>query len=378
MNTPSPESPVQRFYFLDILRGFASLAILIWHYQHFYFDNAERRPDFDKASQPGYLILQPLYDYGELAVYLFFILSGFVFFCLYAEGIARRSVSVKAFIRNRFSRLYPLHLVTLLLTCGLQSGHYQLFGAYFVYPYNDLKHFLLQLGLMSYWGFQDGHSFNGPIWSVSVEVFLYATFFVFCRFLLGKPKFLILMSLGGLAIGGIHVGAGILCFYVGGLLHRLFVHQCSSSGSGFSNGWLPAFAVLITSLVFYLSTFARSGHLKIHIACVSILPATVYFLVWLQVRFPGRGKSWAVLGDMTYASYLLHFPLQIVFHTLFILHGFFNPDAPATLIAFILFTYALAYLTYRTFELPAKIFLRGPTPPPSSASGALRPSPEAS
>ena len=163
MKTPAP---IQRFYFLDTLRGFASFAILIWHYQHFFFDGIERPPNFDRTVQPGYIILKPLYEYGEFAVYLFFILSGFIFFCMYSDGIARRSVSLKAFVLNRFSRLYPLHILTLLLTFGLQLIHLQLLNSYFVYQHNDLKHFLLQLGFMSFWGFQDGHSYNGPIWSV--------------------------------------------------------------------------------------------------------------------------------------------------------------------------------------------------------------------
>lgn len=52
-------------------------------------------------------------------------------------------------------------------------------GSYFVYPNNDIKHFLLNLFFASSWSFESGHSFNGPIWSVSVEVLLHALFF-FC------------------------------------------------------------------------------------------------------------------------------------------------------------------------------------------------------
>lgn len=59
MNIPSPECPIQRFYFLDTLRGIASFSVLIWHYQHFYFDNTERKADFDRAVQPAYGILKP-------------------------------------------------------------------------------------------------------------------------------------------------------------------------------------------------------------------------------------------------------------------------------------------------------------------------------
>ena len=46
---------------------------------------------------------------------------------------------------------------------------------------NDLKHFLLNLAFASYWGFQDGQSFNGPSWSISAEILVYVLFFGLSR-----------------------------------------------------------------------------------------------------------------------------------------------------------------------------------------------------
>lgn len=349
-------SPIQRFYLLDILRGLASFSVLVWHYQHFFFWKCKLPPSFNKSDQPAYVILKPLYEHGVLAVYLFFILSGFIFFHIYSEGISSKSVSLKTFVSNRFSRLYPLHLVTLLFTAALQLGYHRLFNSYFVYEFNDLKHFLLQLGFASFWGLQDGHSFNGPIWSVSVEVLLYAMFFVFCRFLPLRPRFLILMSLLGLAMGGIHIGAGIFCFFLGGLLNILFESQRRNSGFGETK--LTILGLCFATAACYLLTFIRSNHLKVFIASATVLPAIVYFVACLQVRRPNCGKSWILIGDLTYVSYLLHFPIQIVLHTVFILYGLFNPVEISTLITFVALTYGLSYLTYRGFELPAKKHLR--------------------
>ncbi|MHA4738542.1 acyltransferase family protein [Dyadobacter sp. MSC1_007] len=356
MDTRRPQNQIHHFYLLDILRGFASFAVLIWHYQHFFFDKYKLHPGFNRGEQPGYFILKPFYEYGDLAVYLFFILSGFVFFSVYSDGVARRSISLKTFVLNRFSRLYPLHLLTLLLTASLQFGYHQLFNSYFVYEHNDLKHFILQLGLASYWGLQDGHSFNGPIWSVSVEALLYALFFVFCRYVPLRPKYLAIMSLLGLAVGGIHVGAGIFCYFIGGLLYLLFEYQ--STNSTFAANKFPAIGVCVAGIAFYPSTFIQHHHPKVYLASMSILPATVYFLAWLQIRFPNCGKSWKTTGDLTYSSYLLHFPLQIVFHGLFHLYGLLNPINGGTLVIFVLITYAFSYLTYQGFELPAKHFFR--------------------
>ena len=66
----------QRFYLLDILRGLASLTVVVWHYQHFFFIAPETLPlDFDRSQQPFYWILFPFYEQGLRAVQLFFALS---------------------------------------------------------------------------------------------------------------------------------------------------------------------------------------------------------------------------------------------------------------------------------------------------------------
>jgi peptidoglycan/LPS O-acetylase OafA/YrhL len=164
------------------------------------------------------------------------------------------------------------------------------------------------------------------------------------------------MSLVGLAIGGMHVGAGIFCYFIGGLLYLLFEYQ--STNSSFAANKFPAIGLCVAGIAFYPSTFIQHHHPKVYLASVSILPATVYFLAWFQVRFPNCGKSWKTTGDLTYSSYLLHFPLQIVFHGIFLVHGLLNPINGGTLAIFVLTTYAFSYLTYQGFELPAKHFFR--------------------
>ena len=87
---------------------------------------------------------------------LFFALSGFIFFWLYAEAITERRVSAREFFVLRFSRLYPLHLATLLAVAAEQTLFLHLTGRYFVYGGNDGYHFLLNLGMASSWGFERG------------------------------------------------------------------------------------------------------------------------------------------------------------------------------------------------------------------------------
>ena len=51
-------------------------------------------------------------------------------------------------------------------------------GEYQIYFINDLKHFFLNIFFISGWGFEDSFSFNGPIWSVSLELIVYFVFFI--------------------------------------------------------------------------------------------------------------------------------------------------------------------------------------------------------
>jgi peptidoglycan/LPS O-acetylase OafA/YrhL len=52
-----------------------------------------------------------------------------------------------------------------------------------IYPYNDAYHFMLHVFFMSHWGFEVGESFNQPIWSVSVEIFIYIVFFALLKYI---------------------------------------------------------------------------------------------------------------------------------------------------------------------------------------------------
>ena len=109
----------KRLYSLDVTRGIAALAVVLWHWQHFAFNGSAPPLDFDSTSQPLYIPLKIFYERGDWAVQYFFLLSGFIFFWLYASAIAKKEISFIRFWIQRISRLYPLHLVTLIVVALL-------------------------------------------------------------------------------------------------------------------------------------------------------------------------------------------------------------------------------------------------------------------
>ena len=166
---PRAQVVTGHLYAVDLARGLAALAVLFWHYQHFYYPAAGIAVTPDPRLLPLHDLFFPLYDQGFLAVNFFWLLSGFVFSMVYRPGEA----TTRSFVVHRIARLYPLHLVTLLALVVLQTASLAATGHFQIYPANDLPHFAANLAFMS-----DGTSFNGPIWSVSVELVAYAAFWL--------------------------------------------------------------------------------------------------------------------------------------------------------------------------------------------------------
>lgn len=375
----------RRFYSLDLLRGLAALTVVFWHWQHFFFDGSTFVP-YDKQAQPFYGLFFLAYESGWLAVDLFFSLSGFVFFWLYAEEIAKREVGGWRFFVLRFSRLYPLHLLTFLLVLVMQHWLLARSGDFFVMPYNDTYHALLNLLMISGWGLEQGPSFNGPIWSVSVEVLMYLVFFLCCRLFGLRLSVNIALVVFGLALMTVHpiLGRGLFSFFLGGLVFRGYQALCRCDRVQQAAPLVSAAAALLWLLTLvevrssWLSTSLQAlgeaylpatlvAHLPAALHALSrllpvalLFPLTILALVLVETRRGHLGRRLASVGDLTYATYLLHFPLQLA---LFIgarqlglaADVFYSQWA---LLLFFALLIPLCRLTYRYVERPAQDALR--------------------
>ena len=144
---------------IEILRFLSAFAILIWHYQYFAWTSEGMA--IERTQQPFYRFLAPLYDHGALGVHVFWCISGLIFFFKYFAPLREGRVSARTFALNRFSRLYPLHLTTLLAVAALQAAFTATHGFALAFPFNDLRHFVLNVLLVSGWGFEKGYSLTG-------------------------------------------------------------------------------------------------------------------------------------------------------------------------------------------------------------------------
>lgn len=359
----------KRLHSLDAARGIAALAVVVWHWQHMYAIGGGKLDD--RTIQPFYDWLYPLYQGGWLAVEFFFTLSGFVFFWLYGQKIADKSLGLGRFWLARFSRLYPLHLVTLLAVAAMQltlmaNGHES-----FIYGGTNWPNFVLNLLFLQY--FVPGWTFNGPEWSVGVEIILYALFFLYCRLL--KPHWIVPL-LGCVALGlwvmatQWALGRGIIGFFAGGVVYQAWQYLRTRP--------LPALPPILLGVTLALWVFAFS-EIKFHLLTqwldsfgiigwwwvemsfrLGLVPLTVLALALHEAQGVRFWEKLSPLGDLTYALYLWHFPLQLALALAVTLGGVpLTPlQSPTGMVAFFAVLIAISIASYRWIERPAQSWIR--------------------
>jgi peptidoglycan/LPS O-acetylase OafA/YrhL len=149
---------------LETLRGFAALAVAIYH-----------------CPSTSFLQIQ----YGYLGVYFFFALSGFVIALNYFDRITSINHLINFQIK-RFFRLYPIHIFVLGVVLGIQilklivlkffnfNAGNEAFEPDYWYTLRDFFNhlFLTQAVIKNSYAF----SWNGAAWTISTEFYTYLVF----------------------------------------------------------------------------------------------------------------------------------------------------------------------------------------------------------
>ena len=332
----------------NLLRGMSSLAILIWHYQHF----LDSGPGWDPSSQPLWYLLKPAYMYGQFAVQIFWCISGLILAHTY---INQKKTGLAKFSLARFSRLYPLHLLTLLVVVAIQFVSMKSFGTYQIYGKNDLFHFFTNLFFVQAWGnLGDGFSFNAPTWSVSVEIVVYFIFFALLT-VLRRGKIAVPVAL--------LIGMWFLIKKYPTINEDIFFFQCLTYFlAGVSIYFAVSFSkpiakiAILTSLVpiiAYLIPAFRSGYAFIALLLVCLAAFLDTFPITHHL------KRLRIIGELTYSVFLWHVPLQMII--LMVMTQFeisrSVAQSPMFLLFFLALTYSVGYASYRWIEQPARKYI---------------------
>jgi len=350
----APTPPANKLLGLEALRFVAAFGVLIWHYQHFAYV-ADKPVDLARDRLPFYSLLQPFYNAGEYGVWIFWCISGFIFFWKYRDAIFDRSIGGWTFFVSRLSRLYPLHFATLMTVAILQGIYFRLHGYFFVYQDNNIRTFVLHLFMASAWGFQNGQSFNEPIWSISVEILVYIAFFLMLRFVTRSALLNVTIIILGLSISGQDISC-LVFFYAGGLAAMIRRAAAESQFKSAIEGiaWLAA-------IIVPASIWMAGARLEVvdWMLLLIYTPILLFCLSGQIALSDSTRKIVETAGNMTYSSYLLHFPIQTLIAVAF---GIMGAPIPlydhAFFLTYIVSTLLASYFVYRYFEAPAQMFLR--------------------
>ncbi|MBY8840258.1 acyltransferase [Streptomyces sp. SP2-10] len=309
---------------------------------------------------------------GATGVSFFFVLSGFVL-----TWSARPHDRVLAFWRRRIARIYPVHLVSLVVAFVVA---YMLLHQ----PRPTPKQALANALLLHAWWQPWWQTLNPVSWSLACEAFFYAAF----------PLLILLLrrlgARGSTALGALSVAAMLVLAWTD--LHHWWSHSIYS----FPAARLPEFVLGAVSARLVLLGRWRGPGMEASLALAVIgfflvpqathggYPATVCTITGFALLIPAAAvadlhglpslwrRGWMVrLGELSFAFYMIHLLVLRAGTSLLGTKPRFGAlgGVAVTAAAFAV-SLALAWVLYEAVECPARRLLlrrRRPAAPPEPA-----------
>ena len=333
---------------------------------------------------------------GYLGVDLFFTLSGFILAHVYLSQFEGGRFGYGGFLKNRIARVYPMHLAALAAMIGLfvlagvmGAG----VGSPDAFKWSDLP---AHLFMVHAWGTTAAVGWNFPSWSISAEWAAYLLFPLAAGVVLKARRW----------SGAFVAGALALCvasFWGLSNLHAVLPWV----GNDFSQMTaqigalriLPSFLLGVALYAFGRTHAApKAWAWPIAIVSATWVAAVTAFgwwegLVWFGlagllyglaetsrhgIDAPMSGRVFVFLGAASYALYMIHLPVDIVwFHTLEKLGVTETSDLAlrvGAVVGVFAVSIAASAVAYLWIEEPARNWLRklelpkrAPAPRPSAA-----------
>jgi len=325
---------------------------------------------------PGIRGLPPNLNLGNFGVAVFFVLSGFILTYNYAwlfnQGVGLGSYG--RFIWDRLAKIYPLYLLTLLLSIPFELlGHHRIWSWWAMLLQLALLQCILPVDQL-----RSTDHFNVPGWSISCEWFFYllAPFLIWLGLSARRPVYAIVTTV--LTAIALAAAAGIWA-----------THMSAWPGR-FAPARAPEFLMGVAAAICYLKISVPSQ------VCTGAATAGGIVLLalalWGNARMPsflslgflnapgaallvyglayGRGRvaqflshPWMrLLGMSSFAFYLIHDLLLRACEGAF-RHWHIGAFAPGIVftgcLALFLLTQAVSIGLFKTFEAPVQGFLRG-------------------
>lgn len=363
---PAPGFP-DRLPALTSVRFWLALGVVLFHYQ------------LNIVPEGGTGV--SLIERGRLAVDFFFILSGFVLAHVYGVQIRDGRYSHRRFLIARLARIYPAHIAVLAFMAAIAVIGLVLEQPFDVRSYS-IPGFLSAVALIHAWfPATTPNEWNGPSWSLSAEWAAYLAFpaFTFIGLRKGRKAWVTI----GLAVAlFIAIDAGYRARYGEILTHAelvlgvlrivpefLFGIGLYQLGSRLRIGPTVSAIFAVGSVATLLLLMGLSADERI---IVGVAGLVILSLALLARSGADRAFTppWALeAGEASYALYLVHLPLLIVWKNTMAMMGDGDsayrlsiPEAGLLLII----TIASAFVLHSLWERPARRWVRRRFLSPSS------------
>ncbi len=300
---------------------------VVWHHLFVLFPGDFAR--LRELSPLAYSIGGWVSDQNKNAVLLFFVLSGFAIRLSLRRGLPTDGQSARHYAARRAYRILPLYWFALLwtaligwLTFGLadQSFSPQALAGNLAF---------LQTSTHAAGGWFPPYGLNGPLWSLSYEVFYYAILplaAVALTRVVGRRMIMPAFVIVSLAISLLAIlvnrfapspFSNFLAFW------HIWVLGFVLADSWRSGGHFPYALVscgLIVLVEFVASTSGYGSDTLLEVRAGSVIAALAYLVLLAGTRLPKRllaraSKIFSSLfyrvGRGSYALYLLHYPLLL-------------------------------------------------------------------
>ncbi len=335
-------SSTLRFYALDGMRGWLSLAVALAHLRFYgnYYDSE---------------LLFGMY----MMIDYFFVLSGLVI----AQSSLDRLTSwpqFQTFMIRRFGRVYPMHALLLGAFLALELLKYFLTKGNsatpaFSVPFTT-ESLPANLLLLQSWNLFDTPTWNMPAWSISTEFYVYILFALLVMFV-GKKRLVYLapfLILGSTITLYFHVENGDATFQWGGARciagffcgYLLFLFDRATRERVKATITPTMFSVLEVATVVLLAYFMRENGRN---RWALLAPYIFTYVTWLFSFDAGifsqllKLKPFQVLGEISFTTYIIHefvwaqlervlrFVEKRTGFEMFVVHGTFDDGTPAEL-----------------------------------------------
>lgn len=282
---------MQRFQVTKNLRGLCALAFVL-HHSHVLQSVAELT----------------LFRRSHYLVEFFFALSGFLLYRRYA--FSPENSAVRPFVITRICRVFPLHLVMLLVFIGIEAvklvSSTPSFGGDRA-PSEILPNLML---LQSFWPGANPLSFNYPSWFVSVQFYVWLLFGLIA---LTLPKYTGKLSaaIAALALLALYlkntplddsVLRGLGCFFAGAVTYRVYDRLRNLQLSLVGGSLLE---VLVLAAIYGVMTRSDSAQDALLGVLFSVAVGVFAFEAgWVSRLLRNRFCSW--LGARWFSIYMTH------------------------------------------------------------------------